>query len=144
MFPFLDLLAKLGELKEVPLAELNEFVKVIEIPDAAPLAFDTARPTESLPLRMSVAGLDIELGPEPEPRKIVANFLRYPDIVAMADGKPAAVTEDTWQRIAVEVPADTKEVRIRYSPPRATGIVMGVLLAAVGAVAMYACGRGRT
>ena len=144
VFPFLDLLAKLGDLKEVPLAELNEFVKVIEIPDAAPLAFDTARPTDAVPLRMGVAGLDIELGPEPEPRKIVANFLRYPDIVATADGKPAAVTEDEWQRIVVDVPADAKEIRIRYSPPRATGIVMGVLLAAAGAVAMYACGRGRT
>jgi hypothetical protein len=144
VFPFLDLLAKLGDLKEVPLAELNEFVKVIEIPDASPLAFDAARPTDSLPLRMSVAGLDIELAPEPEPRKIVANFLRYPDIVATADGKPAAVTEDEWQRILVEVPADAKAIRIRYSPPRVIGIVMGVLLAAAGAVAMYACGRGRT
>jgi hypothetical protein len=128
----------------VPLAELDEFVKVIEIPDASPLAFDVARPTESVPLRMSVAGLDIVLAPEPEPRKIVANFLRYPDIVATADGKPAAVTEDRWQRIVVDAPADAKQIRIRYSPPRATGIVMGLLLAAAGVVAMYACGRGRT
>jgi hypothetical protein len=124
--------------------ELADYVKVIEIADAAPLAFDTARPTESLPLRMTVAGLDIELGPELEPRKIVVNFLRYPDIVATADGKPAAVTEDEWQRIVVDAPADAKQIRIRYSPPRATGIVIGVLLAAAGAVAMYVCGRGRT
>jgi hypothetical protein len=93
---------------------------------------------------MSVAGLDIDLVSESEPRKIVANFLRYPNIVATADGKPAAVTEDEWQRIVLDVPADAKQIRIRYSPPRAPGIVMGLLLAAAGAVAMYACGRGRT
>ena len=145
VFPFVELLhTPLGGNPQQPMGELVDYVKVIEIPDAAPLAFDAARPTEALPLRMSVAGLDVDLGSEAEPRKIVANFLRYPDIVATADGKPAAVTEDGWQRIVVDVPADAKQIRIRYSPPRAPGIVMGVLLAAAGAVAMYACGRGRT
>jgi hypothetical protein len=145
VFPFVELLnTPLGGNPQRPVGELADYVKVIEIADAAPLAFDTTRPTESLPLRMTVAGLDIELGPELEPRKIVVNFLRYPDIVATADGKPAAVTEDEWQRIVVDAPADAKQIRIRYSPPRATGIVIGVLLAAAGAVAMYVCGRGRT
>jgi hypothetical protein len=145
VFPFVELLhTPLSGNPQRPLGELADYVKVIEIPDAAPLAFDVARPTDALPLRMSVAGLDIDLGPEPEPRKIVANFLRYPDIVATADGKPAAVTEDEWQRIVVDVAANAKQIRIRYSPPRAPGIVMGVLLAAAGAVAMYTCGRGRT
>ena len=141
VFPFANVLATLGDSKEVPLAELSEFVKVIEIPDAAPLAFDAARPTDALTLRMSVAGLDIDLGSEPEPRKIVVNFLRYPDTVATADGKPAAVTEDEWQRIVVAVPAGARQIQIRYSPPRGTGIAIAVILSLVGVVTMLACRR---
>jgi hypothetical protein len=88
---------------------------------------------------MSVAGLVIELVPESGPRKIVANFLRYPDIVATADGKPVAVTEDEWQRIIVAAPAGAKEIRIRYAPPRGPGIAIAFALAVVGAAATLAC-----
>jgi hypothetical protein len=143
-FPFTELLnTPLGGNPQRPVGDLAEYVRVIEIPDAAPLAFDVARPTDALPLRMSMAGLDIDLGSVSEPRKIVANFLRYPDIVATADGKPLAVTEDEWQRIVVEVPADAKQMRIRYSPPRAVGITIAAVLALLGGVATLACRRAR-
>jgi len=138
-FGFVELLKTLGSNPQLPLGELTEYVKVIEIADAAPLAFDTARPTESLPLRMTVAGLDIELVPEPAPRKIVANFLRYPDIVATADGSRVEVSEDEWQRIVVAPPANAKDIRIRYAPPRATGIALAAVLTLVGAAATLAC-----
>ena len=142
VFPFTALLnTQLGGNPQRPLGDLAEYVRVIEIPDAAPLAFDVARPTDALPLRMSMAGLDIDLGSESEPRKIVANFLRYPDIVATADGKPLAVTEDEWQRIVLDVPADAKQIRIRYSPPRAVGITIAAVLALLGGVATLACRR---
>jgi hypothetical protein len=118
---------------------LDDYVRVIEIPDAAPLAFDTARPANALPLHMSVAGLVIELAPEPQPRKIVANFLRYPDIVATADGNSVEVSEDEWQRIVVAAPAGAKDIRIRYAPPRGPGIAIAFTLALVGAAATLAC-----
>ena len=56
-FPFVPLLEKLDSNPRRMLGELDEYVRVFEIPDAAPLAFDNARPTEPLPLRMSVARL---------------------------------------------------------------------------------------
>jgi hypothetical protein len=138
--PFTDLLnTKLGSNPQPPLGDLAEYVKVIEIPDASPLAFDTASPTDALPLRMSVAGLDIDLEPVAEPRTIVANFLWYPDIVATSDGEPAVVTQDNWQRIVVAAPPGTRQIRIRYAPPRAAGITIAVVLAVIGAAATLAC-----
>ena len=139
VYPFVGLLNTLGLTPRGNLGELDEYVRVIEIPDAAPLAFDASRPTDPLPLRMSVAGLGIDLELVAEPRSVVANFLRYPDIVATADGKPAVVTEDEWQRIVVAVPAGAKEIRIRFAPPRATGITIALILSLVGVVATLAC-----
>ncbi len=142
IFPFVELLqTTLGGNPQQPLGELSEYVKVITIPDPAPLAFDQARPTEALPLRMSVAGLGIDLEPMTEPRQIVANFLWYPHIAATADGQPAAVTEDEWQRIVVTAPANTRQIRIRYAPPRGTGIVIAMVLALLGGAATLACQR---
>jgi hypothetical protein len=140
VLPFTDLLnTKLGSNPQPPLGDLAEYVKVIEIPDASPLAFDTASPTDALPLRMSVAGLDIDLEPVAEPRTIVANFLWYPDIVATSDGEPAVVTQDNWQRIVVAAKAGARQIRIRYAPPRAAGITIAVVLAMLGAAATLAC-----
>ena len=141
-FPFVELLnTPLGGNPQRPLGELTDYVKVIEIPDAAPLAFDTADPAEALPLRMSVAGLDIDLQSAAAPRTIVANFLWYPHIAATADGKPAVVTEDEWHRIVVAAPSDTKQIRVRYAPPRRAGTVMALLVALFGAGATVACQR---
>ena len=140
--PFLDLLPTLRDNKQKNLGDLDQIVAVIEIPDAAPLAFDVARPAEAIPLRMTAAGLGITLAPQPEPRQIVANFLRYPDIVATADGRPAEVSEDEWQRIVVQAPANAHQISIRYAPPKAPGLAMGFVLSLVGAVALLLCQRG--
>lgn len=137
VFPFVVLLnTPLGDNPQRAMGELTDYVKVIEIADAAPLAFDAARPTESLPLRMSVAGLDIELVAEPEPRRIVANFLRYPDIVATVDGQPAKVSEDEWQRIVVAAPANARAISVRYRPPRLLGLALAAVLAALGGMTL--------
>ena len=141
LYPFVELLNTLGTNRQESLPELDEYLKVIEIPDAAPLAFDAAEPSAPLPLHMSVAGLGIGLVPEPETRRIVANFLWYPDIVATADGSRADVSEDEWQRIVVSAPAGAKEIRIRYAPPRTPGIAIALLLSLVGVVATLACRR---
>jgi hypothetical protein len=140
-FPFVPLLEKLDSNPQRRLGELDDYVRVFEIPDAAPLAFDAAQRTEPLPLEMSVAGLGIDLEPAATARNIVANFLRYPDIVATADGAPALVTEDEWQRIVVAAPAGARQIRIRYAPPRATGITIALILSLVGGVATLACRR---
>jgi hypothetical protein len=141
-FPFLELLHALSDKRQLSLPDLEEYLRVIELPDAAPLAFDAARPADALPLRMSVAGLDIDLVPEAEPRRVVANFLRYPDIVATADGQAVPVAEDDWQRIVVEVPAGIRAVQIRYRPPWGAALLLALLPAAAGVVAVFACRRG--
>ena len=142
VYPFVGLLNKLrGKNRQETLPNLDEYLKVIEIPDAAPMAFDAAQPTDPLPLHMSVAGLGIDLEPAAAARNIVANFLWYPDIVATADGKPAAVTEDEWQRIVVDAPVGARQIRIRYAPPRATGIAIAFTLSLLGAAAVLVCRR---
>ena len=142
IFPFVELLnTPLGRNPQQPLGTMTDYVKVIEVPDAAPLAFDVDRPADALPLRMSVAGLEISLEPESQPRKIVANFLRYPDMVATVDGQPAEVMEDQWQRIEVAAPPHARTIRIRYSPPKAPGMVMALILALGAAGAMLVCRR---
>jgi hypothetical protein len=143
VYPFVGLLNTLVDNQQLSLQEIDDYLKVIEIPDVSPLAFDTARPTEPLPLHMSVAGLGIDLEPAAAARNIVANFLWYPDIVATADGKPAAVTEDEWQRIVVAVPAGARQIQIRYAPPRATGIAIAFTLSLLGAAAVLVCRRVR-
>ena len=139
VFPFLNLFRNLGSSKELSLPDLDDALKVFEIPDAAPLAFDAAHPTEALSLRMSVAGLAIDVEPKSEQRNIVANFLRYPHIAATADDEPAEVTEDEWHRIVVAAPAGASQIRIRYAPPRFTGNVMACLLALFGVGATLGC-----
>ena len=141
LYPFVGLLNTLVASQRQPPRRIEDILRVLEIPDAAPLAFDVARPTEPLPLQMSVAGLVIDLEPADAGRNIVANFLRYPDIVATADGAPATVAEDEWQRIVVHAPASARQICIRYSPPRAAGVAIAMLLSLVGAAAMLACRR---
>jgi len=139
IFPRLDLLNTLRGNREISLPGLGDFVRIVEIPDALPLAFDAAAPTSPLPLRTTAAGLDMELDPVGEPRTVVANFLSYPDIVATADGLPVDVDEDEWQRIVVRVPAGSRSLRIRYRPPWGTGCLIAVLPAVLGVVATRLC-----
>lgn len=141
MVVFGHVLASLVRNPQVSLPELNDFVRVFEIPDAAPLAFDVAEPARPLPLRMTAAGLDIDLRPTEMPRSVVANFLRYPDISATADGKPVEVSEDEWQRIVMDVPPGATAVRIRYSPPLAPGRAVALVLAIVGGASLLVCRR---
>lgn len=143
IFPLLELLKALGDNRHISLPALDDYVKIVENSDAAPLAFDAAAPTTPLPMRTTAAGLDIDLGPGGDrgdgPRSVVANFLRYPDIVATADGLPLEVGEDQWQRIVVRVPAGARSLRIRYRPPWGTGCLIAVLPAVLGVVATRLC-----
>lgn len=127
-------------LPEVDPAETGEFVRVVEIPEAAPLAFDAAAPTEPLPLRASTDGLEIGIPPG-GPRRVVANFLRYPRIVATADGRPVDVSEDEWRRIVVDVPAGAGSVAIRYRPDHRAGLVAAAVAAAGGLAALAVAAR---
>jgi hypothetical protein len=135
LLPTLQQLQQAG-LPEVDLGDEREVVRVVEIPEASPLAFDVAAPTEPLSLRTSPAGLDIDLPADGPRRRVVANFLRYPRMVALADGRPAEVGEDEWQRIVVDVPAGTRSLAIRYRADRTTGLVVAAVLAACGLAAL--------
>jgi hypothetical protein len=141
VLPFVGLLKTLGNNPQVNLGGLDEYLAVIEIPNPAPLAFDEAEPTQALPLRMTLAGLDVEVVPAAAARRLVVNFLRYPDMAATVDGRVAEVTEDEWQRIVVAVPADARRISIRFDPPRFAGNAIAAVLALVGGVAMLACSR---
>jgi hypothetical protein len=136
---FAHLFKPLSHNPEVSLPDLAEYLRVFEIPDPAPLAFDESEPAQPLALEMSTAGLVITLEPEPRPRRVVANFLRYPAITAMADGRPATVGEDAWQRIVVDVPAGARAIRIRHSPPRGPGIALALLLSLGGCASLLVC-----
>lgn len=138
---FVHLLKSLSHNPEVSPPELAEYVRIFEIPNAAPLAFDESNPSRPLRLEMTTAGLVITLEPEPRPRRIVANFLWYPTMTATADGRPTEVGEDAWQRMVVEVPAGASDLRIRHTPPRGLGIALALLASLAGGVSLMVCRR---
>lgn len=132
--PLGDLLTRVPEdsYRLEPLGETGNFVTVVTLPAAAPLAFATSSPREPLALSMSVQGLDIALEPGPA-RQVVLNFLHYPDMRASADGAPLPVAEDDWGRMVVDVPANTRRLTLRYVPPWGVGCALAIPLVVAGA-----------
>ena len=139
VIPFLGVLKTLGGNRALDMPELGDRLVVMEVPNAAPLAFDAAAPTVPLALRADAAGLDIDIDPVPQARRVIANFLRYPDMAATADGRPAVVGEDQWQRIVVEVPAGARTVHVGYRPPRLLGLILAATALAFGLTVLPAC-----
>ncbi len=138
--PFGNLASRLTPARVTSIGDPHDVLAVAELP-AAPLAFDRSSPNEGLAFRLSVAGIDIDLEPPTDECAIVANFLYYPDFVAHADGRPARIETDEWQRIVVDVPAGTKRVTIHYRPPWITGILLALVPAAFAAITIEACRR---
>jgi hypothetical protein len=138
--PFANLASRLTPDRMTSIGDPETVIAVAEFP-AAPLAFDRTSPNDGLAFRLSVAGIDIELEPLAHERAIVANFLHYPDFVAHADGLPARLGADEWQRIAVDVPAGASRITIRYRPPWTTGLMLALAPAALAAITLEACRR---
>jgi hypothetical protein len=141
VLPYANVLEKLGQAQRLTLGDSDEFVSVVEIPEAAPLAFDADDPGTSLPLMLDVSGAYVGLEPKDAPRQVVFNFLRYPDLVASVDEAPAPVLEDEWQRSVVEVPARGRHVRLAYSPPKGPGLLVSFGCLGVGVISLLVCGR---
>ena len=131
---------------DVSLPETGDIIKLFAIEDPAPLAFCEAVPNEPLRLDMGVSGLDVELpaataAPADAAGQwtIVVNFSLYPDMQGFVDGIRVPLREDSWGRIAVDVPADGMRLAIRYMPPWTTGLLLAAIPLSLGIACLIAC-----
>jgi hypothetical protein len=130
-FPFEQSPFYRGSKHVLDLPEIN--LEVRELPGASPMAFAEAKPDKALPIRYDGAGVDVDVSGRPQGGTVVTNFLCWPQMVASADGKPAAAAPDDWGRVRVTVPAGTAKLEIRFRPPWKAGFLLGSFLAIAGA-----------
>jgi hypothetical protein len=112
------------------LAEAN--LRIHSLDSVAPLAFALGAPDRSLPLSVDGRGIDVSLGNRSTRSTVVVNFLWLSDIHVYIDGHLGVAAPDSWGRITVRVPPETKMLQVRYEPPWWQGILVGMVMLGVG------------
>ncbi len=116
-------------LRNSTLVYQSDTVFLSELPLARPMAFSENQPETPLPVMFDGAGATITTSVIPQGGRVVLNMLWRQEIQSHANGSKISATADDWGRIALNVPAGTKEVRVTFSPPWAYGFaVAGVAL----------------
>ncbi|MBV9086361.1 MAG: hypothetical protein JOY79_02655, partial [Acidobacteriaceae bacterium] len=105
----------------------NDLV-LYKIPEARPLAFATNDPRTRLPIRFSTSGAAVELPRFSAPTSVTVNVHCRRGFAAYADSKRVPHTCDAWQRIAVNVPANTARLEVRFQPPWLAGFGIGLVM----------------
>jgi hypothetical protein len=111
-----------------------------ELDGVAPLAFDATDPGTPLPLRFPGRGIDVDLAGRRSAGPVVVNFLWYPNMKAMADGRSIECRPDSWGRIEADVPVGARRLDLRYEPDWRTGGLLGLIAAGAslaGAVVLW-------
>ncbi|MDX1965730.1 MAG: hypothetical protein SFV23_01045 [Planctomycetaceae bacterium] len=99
-----------------------------------PLCFDVNARQSPIPVQARGDGLDIELPQTSSTRRLVVNFLYYPQFQADIDGASIAISADDWGRMNIDVPPNARSLRMRYRPAWLPGILAGAMMTFVGAV----------
>jgi hypothetical protein len=117
---------------------------VYELADADPLAFSSSS-RRALPLKLGQNGVDVDVRGLERGAHAVVNVLLLPGMEASVEGgRPAAITADAWDRVAVKVPTGTRELRLRYAPPwRRAGSVAFILTLLAALLAVVASRMSR-
>lgn len=115
----------------VPVATEPGGGALTELKEVDPLAFCTADRTRGLNLRLHGRGIDVDIAHLAEDQKVVVNFLHYPEMRAFVDGQSVKCFSDGYHRILVVLPARGQTLALRYSPPWATGLWLGLAAAAL-------------
>ncbi|HSS97668.1 MAG TPA: hypothetical protein VLK33_11595, partial [Terriglobales bacterium] len=90
-------------------------IQLYQLPSYKPMAFSSAASSSALPVQFDGSGATINTsslrgGP------VILNLLWKPEYRASANGNQLSVVADDWNRISVEVPPETTQVRIDYRP----------------------------
>lgn len=105
-----------------------------KLPDPRPMAWADASPMEPLPVAFDGAGADLNTASLPAGGWITLNMIRRPEISARTGNKRLPVTGDAWNRIRVQVPPGTAQVRVNFAPPWGIGFAVAGLLGLLAAV----------
>jgi len=103
-----------------------------ELPKPRPMAYATDAPEAALPVRFDGAGATIDTSAVAHDGTVILNMLWRREFRAQAGLKTLPVAADEWGRIAVEVPANTKAVRLTFSPHWGEGFVLALVAAGFG------------
>lgn len=114
----------------VNLPDVN--LEIRELAGSNPLAFAESKPNEPLPIKLSGAGADVDLSKVQGGGSVIVNILAWPRLAAYADGKPRAITSDSWGRVRVDIPPGATTLSVRYRGPWAAGILLGIAVGLVG------------
>jgi hypothetical protein len=116
-------------------------VVVKKLTPVAPLAFaaeeeqlDTPTQRHPLPISLHGGGIDVAIQGVSPSQVVIVNFRHWAGMTASVDGRDTSCVKDSYERMFVRLPAAGETLSIRYRPTWATGIWMGLVAAALGAV----------
>lgn len=116
------LLDRLPALEAERVLSLPE-VEVWALKDSDPMAFPAGHPEQPLPVSFLGTGINVNLGTMPKGGIVVANFLWYPSVRALADGREVRSGSDRWGRVAAEVPPGSRKLEVRLGARWGRGLV---------------------
>jgi hypothetical protein len=137
-FDFMDEGTPSAEERVMSTAELRvnrEEVRLYELSDASPMAFDETKPGQPLPICFRGWGAEVE-SPGDGQRTVVVNMAMRPWVKARADGKDLPTSADKWGRVEVSVPAGVSRFDVYYQLPWGRGLQFGGVLAAATLLGM--------
>ena len=106
----------------------DQSLKILELPEARPLAFAEKSPQTPLPLQVDGSGASIAVSGLATGAPIVLNLQWRPEIQAYVNGHLVRTDQDAWGRITFRLPAAATAVRVRYAPPWGSGALAGLVL----------------
>lgn len=120
-------------------------LEVWTLKDSDPMAFPAGHPERALPVSFLGTGIAVNLAALPEGGIVVANFLWYPNVRAMADGREVRCGSDRWGRTAAQAPPGTRHLEIHFGARWNRGLVNAglVLLLSLLVATWLAHGKGR-
>jgi hypothetical protein len=103
-------------------------VEIWALKDSDPMAFPDGNPRHPLPITLRGTGVNVNLDSLPAGGIVVVNFLWYPNVRALADGREVRSESDRWGRVTVEIPPGSLVLSIHLGGRWAKGLVNGGLL----------------
>lgn len=141
VLPLAEVLDSIDKGQMLTLGESDAFVRVFDLPDAAPLAFTQADTASPFPVRLRADGVDVDLAGRRDDRPVVVNVLWWPRLTATAAEQTLKLAADEWGRVVVDVPAGASTLAVRYRPDWLRGAGLASLAAAFGLVGGLGLGR---
>ncbi len=123
----LDHLQELGAKKIIERPE----VEVWALPDADPMAFPLSTPGHALPLALTSSGVSVDTSTLPAGGIVVVNFLWYPNVRAVADGREVPSGRDRWGRVVVDAPPGVGRIEVRFGASWGRALVNAGLVMAL-------------